>query len=63
MCVPGVIGSMTGSNPVGQGSSPWGRALKIDGERELDILCKGMGASGEQLMLNLIEELNKLAPQ
>ena len=25
---------MTGSNPVGQGSSPWGRALKIDGERE-----------------------------
>ena len=34
MCVPGVIGSMTGSNPVGQGSSPWGRALKMDGERE-----------------------------
>ena len=25
--VPGVIGSMTGSNPVGQGSSPWGHAL------------------------------------
>ena len=28
--VPGVIGSMTGSNPVGQGSSPWGRALRTD---------------------------------
>ena len=27
MCVPGVIGSMTGSNPVGQGSSPWGHAF------------------------------------
>ena len=25
--VPGVIGSTAGSNPVGQGSSPWGRAL------------------------------------
>jgi hypothetical protein len=24
--VPGVIGSTAGSNPVGQGSSPWGRA-------------------------------------
>lgn len=35
----------------------------VDGEREPDVLCKGMGASGEQLMLNLIEELNKLAPQ
>ena len=35
----------------------------VDGERDADILCKGMGASGEQLMLNLIEELNKLAPQ
>ena len=27
MCVPGVIGSTAGSNPVGQGSSPWGHAL------------------------------------
>jgi hypothetical protein len=35
----------------------------VDGERDADILCKGMGPSGEQLMLNLIEELNKLAPQ
>lgn len=35
----------------------------VDGERDPDILCKGMGASGEQLMLNLIDELNKLAPQ
>ena len=31
--VPGVIGSMTGSNPVGQGSSPWGRALRMDRKR------------------------------
>ena len=35
----------------------------IDGERDADLLCKGMGASGEQLMLNLIEELNKLGLQ
>lgn len=35
----------------------------VDGERDPDILCKGMGPSGEQLMLNLIDELNKLAPQ
>ena len=35
----------------------------LDGERNPDILCKGMGTSGEQLMLNLIEELNKLALQ
>lgn len=35
----------------------------VDGERDPDILCKGMGSSGEQLMLNLIDELNKLAPQ
>ena len=35
----------------------------VDGERDADILCKGMGPSGEQLMLNLIDELNKLAPQ
>lgn len=35
----------------------------VDGERDADILCKGMGPSGEQLMLNLIEELNKLALQ
>jgi len=35
----------------------------IDGERNADILCKGMSPSGEQLMLNLIDELNKLTPQ
>jgi len=35
----------------------------IDGERDADLLCKGMGTSGEQLMLNLIEELNKMALQ
>jgi hypothetical protein len=35
----------------------------IDGERDADLLCKGMGASGEQLMLNLIDELNKLGLQ
>jgi hypothetical protein len=33
----------------------------LDGERDADVLCKGMGPSGEQLMLNLLEELNKLA--
>lgn len=33
----------------------------VDGERDPDILCKGMGPSGEQLVLNLIDELNKLA--
>jgi len=35
----------------------------VDGERDPDILCKGMGPSGEQLMLNLIDELNKLSLQ
>ena len=35
----------------------------IDGERDPDVLCKGMQTSGEQLMLNLIDELNKLALQ
>ena len=35
----------------------------VDGERDADVLCKGMAHSGEQLMLNLIDELNKLAPQ
>jgi hypothetical protein len=35
----------------------------VDGERDADKLCQGMGASGEQLMLSLIEELNRLAPQ
>ena len=35
----------------------------IDGERDADLLCRGMSTSGEQLMLNLIEELNKLGLQ
>lgn len=35
----------------------------IDGERDAARLCKGMGPSGEQLMLNLIEELNRLGSQ
>ena len=33
----------------------------LDGERDADVLCKGMGPSGEQLVLNLLDELNKLA--
>jgi hypothetical protein len=35
----------------------------LDGERDPDVLCKGMGPSGQQLMLSLLEELNKLAEQ
>lgn len=35
----------------------------IDGERDADLLCKGMSTNGEQLMLNLIGELNKLGLQ
>ena len=35
----------------------------LDGERNPDVLCKGMGPSGQQLMLSLLEELNKLAEQ
>jgi hypothetical protein len=33
------------------------------GERDPDALCQGMGASGEQLVLSLLEELNKLTLQ
>jgi len=33
----------------------------LDGERNADVLCKGMGPSGKQLVLNLLDELNKLA--
>ena len=33
----------------------------LDGERDADVLCKGMGPSGEQLVLNLLDELSKLA--
>lgn len=35
----------------------------VDGERNPDVLCQGMGASGTQLMLSLLDELNRLAPQ
>jgi hypothetical protein len=35
----------------------------LDGERNPDVLYKGMGPSGQQLMLSLLEELNKLAEQ
>jgi len=35
----------------------------LDGERNPDVLCKGMGPSGQQLVLSLLEELNKLAEQ
>ncbi|VAX01101.1 hypothetical protein MNBD_GAMMA22-2546 [hydrothermal vent metagenome] len=35
----------------------------IDGERDLDILCKGMTISGEKLMVNLINELAVLTEQ
>ena len=35
----------------------------LDGERNPDVLCKGMGPSGQQLVLGIVEELNKLAEQ
>ena len=35
----------------------------VKGERDPDTLCKGMSTSGEQLVLSLLEELNKLNPQ
>ena len=35
----------------------------LDGERDPDVLCKGMGPSGQQLVLSMLEELNKLAEQ
>jgi hypothetical protein len=35
----------------------------VNGERDADVLCKGMGPSGEQLLLSLLEELNKLNVQ
>lgn len=33
----------------------------LNGERDADALCKGMDTSGRQLVVNLIDELNKLA--
>ncbi len=35
----------------------------IDGERDTEVLCRGMSTRGEQLMLSLIDELNKLGLQ
>ncbi len=35
----------------------------IDGERDLDVLCKNMSVNGEKLMVNLINELATLAEQ
>jgi hypothetical protein len=35
----------------------------VNGERDPEALCKGMGPSGEQLLLSLLEELNKLNVQ
>ena len=35
----------------------------LDGERDPDVLSKGMGPSGQQLMLGILDELNKLAIQ
>jgi len=35
----------------------------LNGERDPDVLSKGMGPSGEQLVLNILDELNKLSPQ
>ncbi|HFC93097.1 MAG TPA: hypothetical protein ENJ51_09830 [Leucothrix mucor] len=32
----------------------------LDGERDLDILCKGMGASGISLVQSILDELAKL---
>ncbi|MCB1876959.1 MAG: hypothetical protein KDH88_13380 [Chromatiales bacterium] len=32
----------------------------MDGERDAEKLCKGMGAQGEGLMLSILEELGKL---
>lgn len=32
----------------------------INGERDPDVLCKGMSGTGEQLVLSILDELNKL---
>lgn len=33
----------------------------MEGERDADVLCKGMGPQGEQLMLSILDELGKLS--
>ena len=35
----------------------------LDGERDLDVLCKGMSTSGETLMIDLVNELAQLSEQ
>lgn len=35
----------------------------LQGERDPEVLCQGMGPSGEKLVLNILDELNQLAPQ
>ncbi len=35
----------------------------LDGERDLDVLCKGMSTSGEKLMIDLLAELARLSEQ
>ena len=35
----------------------------VDGERDPEVLTKKMSANGSQLVMQLIDELNKLAPQ
>jgi hypothetical protein len=35
----------------------------VDGERNLDVLCKNMSVNGEKLMVNLINELATLSEQ
>ncbi len=32
----------------------------VDGERNADVLCKGMGAQGRSLVLSILDELGKL---
>lgn len=35
----------------------------MEGERDPEVLCKGMGPSGESLVLSILEELAQLGPQ
>jgi len=35
----------------------------VDGERNIDVLCKGMSENGRQLMLDLLSELGRLSEQ
>jgi hypothetical protein len=35
----------------------------VDGERDPERLCKGMGPSGESLVVSILEELARLEPQ